>query len=79
MTAHGETERERLARLLAEYTYKRALGWSCPDAMTPAERIRWRTRFLPRAQAAKLWLLPKPRPLPPNVVRWPGRRTKVDR
>jgi len=67
-----ETARERLARLRAEWVYKRSLGHTdYRDAMTVTQRAVWNARVLPRVQRAKLWLLPKPATWPANVVRLP--------
>jgi hypothetical protein len=63
-----DTHAERLAKLRAAWVYKRALGVVGRDPLTPGERVRTQTVMIGKIKRARDWLLPKPAPLPANVV-----------
>jgi hypothetical protein len=64
-----DTLAERLAKLRAAWVYKRALGVVGRDPLTPGERVRTQTVMIGKINRARDWLLPKPAPLPANVIR----------
>ena len=52
-----ETLRERAARLLAEYYYKRDVGIELMDLMSPRRRKGWWKRHHSRLIIAGIWLV----------------------
>ena len=53
---YSETARERQARLLAEWHYKRVMGWACRDYASPVGRACYAVKQQIARERALIWL-----------------------